>query len=275
ERERLKKEQRQLQPPQPSGEEKVKPFRAKPVPRAVYAAASGEQMKEEQLYRSIKIQMRAQEMLHSAAMPPSMLARRLSDRKKPDVGGGTLRRIRAALGPGAGSDPSLAPVRRSTSSRCSSLSGSLEVLPTKDTDASKKREEAVRYRRRPHPPPPHGSRARGRLSPSPHPNQSPPTPVSLSRKLLEQRKQADEEEERWRERQKQRAKKLQRVVLKRAQANDPHLALSQTQPTKLREFRKQELQRKKEYQQEIKEMQQRVKGRPLLLEQVTQVALIG
>uniref|UniRef100_A0AAQ4PJJ6 Protein FAM161A n=1 Tax=Gasterosteus aculeatus aculeatus TaxID=481459 RepID=A0AAQ4PJJ6_GASAC len=88
ERERLKKEQRQLQPPQPSGEEKVKPFRAKPVPRAVYAAASGEQMKEEQLYRSIKIQMRAQEMLHSAAMPPSMLARRLSDRKKPDVGGG-------------------------------------------------------------------------------------------------------------------------------------------------------------------------------------------
>ncbi|XP_077935859.1 protein FAM161B isoform X2 [Gasterosteus aculeatus] len=290
ERERLKKEQRQLQPPQPSGEEKVKPFRAKPVPRAVYAAASGEQMKEEQLYRSIKIQMRAQEMLHSAAMPPSMLARRLSDRKKPDVGGGSFshrphinaevpdfdasyRRFQRHLerqkevkpttacepfelrtaripsqrervladiekeqsSPRAGRRPraSPGPARRATSSRCSSLSGSLEVLPTKDTDASKKREEAVR-------------------------------------KLLEQRKQADEEEERWRERQKQRAKKLQRVVLKRAQANDPHLALSQTQPTKLREFRKQELQRKKEYQQEIKEMQQRVKGRPLLLEQVTQ-----
>lgn len=35
--------------------------------------------------------------------------------------------------------------------------------------------------------------------------------------------------------------------------------------------RKQELQRRKEYQLEMKEMQQRVKGRPLLLEQVAQV----
>ncbi|KAK5865440.1 hypothetical protein PBY51_019709 [Eleginops maclovinus] len=80
ERERLKKEQKQRNPS--PNEEKVKPFKAKPVPRSVYAAATGEQMKEEQLYRSIKIQMRAQEMLHSAAMPPSMLTRRLSDRKK-------------------------------------------------------------------------------------------------------------------------------------------------------------------------------------------------
>lgn len=37
--------------------------------------------------------------------------------------------------------------------------------------------------------------------------------------------------------------------------------------------RQQEQQRKKEYQQEIKEMHRRVKGRPLLLEQVAQVSL--
>lgn len=55
--------------------------------------------------------------------------------------------------------------------------------------------------------------------------------------MLEQRKKAEEEEERWREQQKQREKKLQRVVSKRAQANDPHLALSQTHQSKLREFR--------------------------------------
>lgn len=36
-------------------------------------------------------------------------------------------------------------------------------------------------------------------------------------------------------------------------------------------YRKQDLQRRKEYKQEIKEMQERVKGRPLLLEQVAQV----
>ncbi|XP_054461245.1 protein FAM161A [Anoplopoma fimbria] len=292
ERERLKKEQKQLHPRQPSDQERVKPFKAKPVPKAVYAAASGEQMKEEQLYRSIKMQMRAQEMLHSASMPPSMLARRLSDRKKTNADGGddsfshrphinaevpdfdaSYRRFQRHLEkqkdmkPTTSCEPfelrtsritshreriladiekeqssprmnrwpyvSPGPLRRANSSLCSSLSGSLEILPNKVTDASKKREEAVR-------------------------------------KLLEQRKKAEEEEERWKDRQKRREKKLQRVVLKRAQANDPHLALSQTHPTKLKEFRKQELQRKKEYQQEIKEMQQRVKGRPLLLEQVAQ-----
>lgn len=88
--------------------------------------------------------------------------------------------------------------------------------------------------------------------------------------MLQQRKKAEEEEERWRERQRQREKRLQGLVLKRAQANDPHLALSQTHPNKLKEFRRQDLQRRKEYKQEIKEMQERVKGRPLLLEQVAQ-----
>ncbi|XP_029134247.1 protein FAM161A [Labrus bergylta] len=294
ERERLKKEQKQLHQAQQSNQEKTKPFKAKPVPKSVYAAASGEQMKEEQLYRSIKIQMRAQELLHSASMPPSMLARRLSDRKKtkdsssagddnfshkPEINkevpdfDASYRRFRKQLEkqkeikPTTACEPfelrtsqisshreriladiekeqgsprmlrwphiSPGPARTPNSSLCSSLSGSLETLPTKVTDATKKRHEAVR-------------------------------------KVLEQRKKAEEEEERWKERQRQREKKLQRVVVKRAQANDPHKALSQTQQTKLKEFRKQELQRRKEYQQEIKEMKQRVKGRPLLLEQVAQ-----
>ncbi|XP_035516001.1 protein FAM161A [Morone saxatilis] len=293
ERERLKKEQKQLRSSQPSDQEKVKPFKAKPVPKAVYVAASGEQVKEEQLYRSIKIQMRAQELLHSASMPPSMLARRLSDRKKTkDAAAGgdhfshrpqinkevpdfdaSYRRFQKHLEKQKEAKPTtacepfelrtsqisshreriLADIekeqssprmlrwphvspglsRTANSSLCSSLSGSLELLPAKVTDATKKRHEAVR-------------------------------------KVLEQRKKAEEEEEQWRERQKQREKKLQRVVVKRAQANDPHLALSQTHQTKLKEFRKQELERRKEYKQEIKEMQQRVKGRPLLLEQVAQ-----
>lgn len=207
ERERLKKEQKQQNHLQSSDKETVKPFRAKPVPKAVYAAASGEQMKEEQLYRSIKIQMRAQEMLCSASMPPSMLARRLSDRKKtkdvsaaaggdnfshkphinkeiPDFDASYRRfkkhlekhkdvkpttacepfdlktsqisshreRILADIEKEQGSPRmmrwpylSSGPSRTANSSLCSSLSGSLELLPAKVTDASKKRHEAVRY----------------------------------------------------------------------------------------------------------------------------------
>lgn len=205
ERERLKKEQKQLNHLQPSDQEKVKPFKAKPVPKSVYAAASGEQMKEEQLYRSIKIQMRAQEMLHSASMPPSMLTRRLSERKKAKDGKAAVRgedsfshrpqinkevpdfnasyrrfqkhlekrkevkptttcepfelrtsqisshreRIMADMkkewsSPRTLRWPYISP-RTANSSLCSSLSGSLEVLPAKVTDATKKRHEAVRY----------------------------------------------------------------------------------------------------------------------------------
>ncbi|KAM7419866.1 hypothetical protein PAMA_016801 [Pampus argenteus] len=202
ERERIKKEQRQLRNLQPSTQEKVKPFKAKPVPKAVYAAASGDLMKEEQLYRSIKIQMRAQELLHSASMPPSMLTRRLNERKKtkeeagdnfshrpqinneiPDFDASYRRfqkhlekrkevkpttacepfalrtsqitsrqRIQADIekeqsSPRALRWPYISPrtARTPHSSLCSSLSGSLEVLPAKVTDATKKRHEAVRY----------------------------------------------------------------------------------------------------------------------------------
>lgn len=212
ERERLKKEQRDQSRP-PSEQEKVRAFKAKPVPPAVYAAASGERHKEEQLRRSIKIHMRAQELLHSAATPPSMVARRLSERKKSKEGsgaagdggdGGSPHRPRVSgevpdfeasyrcfqkqlqkrrqwnatttcqpfqlrtsqisshrervladlereqssprelrwpfIGPGP-------PPRTPNSSLCSSLSGSLELLPTKVTGATKKRHEAVRYSR--------------------------------------------------------------------------------------------------------------------------------
>ncbi len=207
ERERLKKEQKQLRHPQPSEQERVKPFKAKPVPKAVYAAASGEQMKEEQLYRSIKIQMRAQEMLLGASMPPSMLTRRLSERKKtkdgstaaggddfshrphinkevPDFNASYRRfqkhlekhkevkpttacepfelrtsqisshreRILADIEKEQSSPrllrwPYISPglSRTPNSSLCSSLSGSLELIPAKVTDATKKRHEAVRY----------------------------------------------------------------------------------------------------------------------------------
>lgn len=206
ERERLKKEQKQLRHPQSSDQEKVKPFKAKPVPKSVYAAASGEQMKEEQLYRSIKIKMRAQELLHSASVPPSMLARRLNERKKtkddstagdenfshrpqinkevPDFNS-SFRRFqkhlekRKEVKPTTTCEPfelktsqisshreriladiekeqssphmlrwpyiSPRPAQTPNSSLCSSLSGSLEILPAKVTDATKKRHEAVRY----------------------------------------------------------------------------------------------------------------------------------
>ncbi|XP_030634797.1 protein FAM161A [Chanos chanos] len=307
ERERLKKEQKEeqlreqmLQLSKEEEERRRRPFKAKPVPRAVREAATGELQKEEELYRAIKMQMRAKELLHGASMPPSMLARRLSERRAqkedqereekddgashrpkinaevPDFDASYRRyrkqleshrdvrpatvcepfKLRTAniashrerimadieadrLSPRASRWPFSTPAatsspRTPSSSLCSSLSGSQEYLPAKITDAARKRQEAVR-------------------------------------KVLEQRKRAEEDEERWRERQKQREQQLQRVITKRAQANDPHLPLAQTCQSKLKQFRKQDKQRRREYREEMREIQERVKSRPLLLEQVAQL----
>uniref|UniRef100_A0A7N6BM46 Protein FAM161A n=1 Tax=Anabas testudineus TaxID=64144 RepID=A0A7N6BM46_ANATE len=277
ERERLKKEQKQLRHPQPSDREKVKPFKAKPVPKSVYAAASGEQMKEEQLYRSIRINMRAQELLQSASMPPSMLARRLSERKKtkdssagvdknshrpqinkevPDFNA-SFRRFQKHLEKRKEVKPTTAcePFELKTSQISSHRERILADI--------EKEQSSPRMLRWPY------------ISPRPRtPNSSLCSSLSGSMEVLPAKvtDATKKRHEAVRERQKQREKKLQRVVLKRAVANDPHVALSQTQQTKLKEFRKQDLQRKKEYQQEIKDMQRRVKRRPLLLEQVAQAA---
>ncbi|XP_016362075.1 protein FAM161A-like isoform X2 [Sinocyclocheilus anshuiensis] len=301
ERERLKKEQKEaklreqmLKHNREEEEWRKCPFKAKPVPRVVKEAASGEQQKDEELYRAIKMQMRARELLHSASMPPSMLARHLSEKQvqkaaqddehthRPKINAelpdfnASYRTFRKQLAkhrevrPVAACEPfqlrtanisshkerimadieaeikspkpsrwpfmtppALSP-RTPLSSLCSSLSGSQECLSAKITDAAKKRQEAMR-------------------------------------KVLEQRKRAEEEEEKWKEKQKQREKRLQKVVTKRAQENDLHVALAQTCQSKLKDFRKQDLQRQREYQEEMREIQERVKGRPLLLEQVAQM----
>ncbi|KAA0721889.1 Protein FAM161A [Triplophysa tibetana] len=301
ERELLKKEQKEaklreqmLLQDKEEEERRKCPFKAKPVPRAVKEAALGDQQKEEELYRAIKMQMRARELFHSASMPPSMLAQRISERQAqqaaqkdkpvhrpkintnvPDFDASYRKfqkqlenrrdvrpltacepfklrtstiashkeRIMADIEVEKQSQrskrwpfvstPALYPMTPS-SSLCSSLSGSQEYLPAKITDAAKKRQEAVR-------------------------------------KVIEKRKKAEDEEEKWRETQKQREKKLQKVISKRAQANDPHVALAQTCQSKLKDFRKQEMQRRREYQEEMRGIQKRVKGRPLLLEQVAQM----
>ncbi|XP_018606273.2 protein FAM161A [Scleropages formosus] len=295
ERERKKKELKEAQLQVTAPKEEKRCFKAKPVPRSVYDSTVSDRIKEDQLYRAIRMQMRAQELLYSSSMPRSMLAKRLSEKRKdsrertaertaeaeadfrPRINGAvpdfdaSYRRFQRQLrskrdvkpmtvcepfqlrtsqiashrdriladieaertSPRVNRWPYIGPTRTTSSSLCSSLSGSQELLPAKITDAARRRQEAVR-------------------------------------KTLEQRKKAEEDEEQWREKRRERERTLQKLITRRAQANDPHVALSQTCQTKLKQFRKQDLQRRKEYREEMQEIRNRVKERPLLLEQVTQ-----
>ncbi|XP_058881462.1 protein FAM161A isoform X1 [Acipenser ruthenus] len=293
EREEKRKERKKTQVKDLTPKRKKTTFKAKPVPKYINDPTINDRLKEEELYRKIKMQMRSQELLYSSSLPRSMLTCTASGKRKenttdkdketdfrprintevPDFGA-KYRRFHKQLLKKRDTKPMtvcepfvlrtlqipshrdkiLADIQADESRvmesrwpyispdsqskpRClsaiSSLSGSQELCPAKITESVKRRQEAVR-------------------------------------KSLEQKKRIEEEEKKKREQQKQREKKLQRIVAKRAQANDPHQTLAQISKSKLRQFRKLEKQRKKEYLEEMREMQERVSERPLLLEQVTQ-----
>ncbi|XP_014821887.1 PREDICTED: protein FAM161A [Calidris pugnax] len=63
-------------------EKKRKQFKAKPVPKCVYSPAVTDKLKEEELYREIRIRMRAEELLRNSSLPNSRLALKDTNKKK-------------------------------------------------------------------------------------------------------------------------------------------------------------------------------------------------
>ncbi|XP_035752855.1 protein FAM161A isoform X2 [Egretta garzetta] len=63
-------------------EKKTKLFKAKPVPKCIYSPAVNDKLKEEELYREIRIRMRAEELLRNSSLPNSRLALKATNKKK-------------------------------------------------------------------------------------------------------------------------------------------------------------------------------------------------
>ncbi|NXC59169.1 F161B protein, partial [Aleadryas rufinucha] len=112
----------------------------------------------------------------------------------------------------------------------SSLSSN--ILPVHITDATRKRESAIRY-------------------------------------AQDNKKEGDKEGIHWLEKQKIKCQAMQKSVNSRAKALDPHKSLEETQKEKSKQNRQNMQDRTKEYRKELEEMQLRVKNRPYLFEQVT------
>ncbi|XP_030413716.1 protein FAM161A isoform X2 [Gopherus evgoodei] len=82
-REEQRKEIREMQLKDLSlPEKKPKLFQAKPVPKSVYNPAINDKLKEEELYRKIRIQMRAEELLRNSSLPNSRLASRTINKQR-------------------------------------------------------------------------------------------------------------------------------------------------------------------------------------------------
>ncbi|NWI86360.1 F161B protein, partial [Pitta sordida] len=121
-------------------------------------------------------------------------------------------------------------VQKSNSlTRLSSLSSN--TLPVHITDATRRRESAIRH--------------------------------------SQVKKEGDKEGIYWLEKQKMKCQAMQKSVNSRAKALDPHKSLEETYKEKSKQNRQNMRERNKEYRKYLEEMQLRVKNRPYLFEQVT------
>ncbi|NXC77363.1 F161B protein, partial [Anhinga anhinga] len=84
------------------------------------------------------------------------------------------------------------------------------------------------------------------------------------------KKEGEKEGIYWLEKQKKKCQAIQKSVNSRAKALDPHKSLEETHKEKLKQNRQNMRARTNEYRKELEEMQLRVKNRPYLFEQVTQ-----
>ncbi|XP_068865042.1 protein FAM161A isoform X3 [Aphelocoma coerulescens] len=294
ERERQRKEIRKMQlkdisPP----ENKTKVFRAKPVPKCVYSPDFNDKLKEEELYREIRIRMRAEELLRNSSVPNSRLALKETNKKKKHK---SIEPKRTEQKPKIKSSvPDFELLHEKFQKRllqqkkvkhltvCEPFDLRTSYIPSKKGKILKdiqEDEEKLKETRWPFASPRRKPQM-GQSGANPHllgggKSKSPKNTESTRRRLqalrnsLEEKRKLEEQQKRNRTKQKQRTRKFQRIVMARAEANDPHQSLAQTSKSRLKTFRNNEKQRRQEYLQELQEMQERVKQMPLLFERVTQ-----
>ncbi|NXW14610.1 F161A protein, partial [Circaetus pectoralis] len=83
EREKQRNEIRKMQLRDLSAhEKKTNLFKAKPVPKCVYSSAVNDKLREEELCREIRIRMRAEDLLRNSSLPTSRLALKDTNKKK-------------------------------------------------------------------------------------------------------------------------------------------------------------------------------------------------
>ncbi|XP_062429477.1 protein FAM161A isoform X1 [Rhea pennata] len=294
EREKQKNEIRKMQLKDLSApEKKTKLFKAKPVPKCVYSPAVNDKLKEEELYREIRIKMRAEELLRNSSLPSSRLAIKDINRKKKHK---CIEPKETEHKPKIKSNvPDFEILHQKFQKQllqqkqvkhitvCEPFDLRTPYIPSNKGKILKdiqEDEEKLKETRWPYASPRckpqmRHSSANSLLlgsgdSKSPKITESTKRRLQAIRNSLEEKRKLEEEQKRNRTKQKQRAKKLQKIITTRAEANDPHQSLAQMSKSKLKTFRNYEKQRMQEYLQELQEMEERVNQRPLLLERAAQ-----
>ncbi|XP_041065730.1 protein FAM161A isoform X1 [Carcharodon carcharias] len=269
-----------------------KKFKAKPVPRYLYDQTISDRIKEEELYRVIRMKVRAQEILHSASLPKSMLHNTFLEKKKatcwdPHKELKFKPQINAKV-------PDFEMLHRKSQGQlmrkknlllttvCEPFQLLTPHIPSKkekildDIMADENRLKETRW-------PYISCRNQWKSRDSITSSQSGSLDLEIIkitesakkrkeaiRKSLEEKKKKEEQEANCKREQKLRERKLKKFISTRAQANDPHQSLAEVSRSKLKQYRNRQRKRTKEYLMELEKMQERVSRRPLLLEELTQ-----
>nr|XP_039325235.1 protein FAM161B isoform X1 [Saimiri boliviensis boliviensis] len=261
----------------------------KRIPKSILEPALGDKLQEAELFRKIRIQMRALDMLQRASSP---IASSNRANPQPRTATRTQQEKLGFLHTNFGFQPRVNPV----------VPDYEALYKAFQRRAAKRRETQEATRNKPfllrtanlrHPQHPcDATTSRGRTD-SP---QLPATPLPRSRSLnglaslsantlpvhitdatrkresavrraLEKKNKADESIQ-WLEIHKKKSQAMSKSVTLRAKAMDPHKSLEEVFKAKLKENRNNDRKRVKEYKKELEEMKKRIQTRPYLFEQV-------
>ncbi|XP_039742974.1 protein FAM161A isoform X1 [Pteropus medius] len=266
---------------------KTNRFKARPIPRSTYGLISNDRLKEEELYRNNRTQLRAQELLLNSSPLPRRPARRSFAARKskcPEQAEKLKCKHRARCQTADFGD---VPERYQRHPSEQKYLKPLTVCKPPDlhaaSHASTKREKiladivADEEKRWPYLSPRHKSPVRSGSAKRVPYDCNPPMPTVSSRgreqatrRSLEEKKMLEEERNRILTKQKQRMKELQKLLTTRAKAYDSHQSLAQMSKSRIKSLRKSEKERMREYRQELEEREEKLKNRPLLFERVAQ-----
>uniref|UniRef100_A0A8D0BEG2 Protein FAM161A n=1 Tax=Salvator merianae TaxID=96440 RepID=A0A8D0BEG2_SALMN len=295
EREAQKNEMKKLQLKDLSSpKKKTKIFKARPVPKFIYSSEINEKLKEKELYRDIRIQMRSEELLRNSSLPNSRLGSRAASKPRQQNCLEQSKELehKQKIKVMVPDFETLHQKFEKQLQRQKNVKHTTVCEPfnlfTQNIPSNKEKilediqmdEEKLKETRWPYA----SSRCRPQMrslnarsppsgyneSTSPRITESTRRRLQAIRESAESKKKVEEDQKRSQVKQKQRARMLQRLIKTRAEAHDPHQSLAQMYKSKLKIFRKHEKQRMKEYLQELEEIEERVKKRPLLLEQTAQ-----
>ncbi|XP_056423702.1 protein FAM161A isoform X2 [Hyla sarda] len=291
EREECKKQDRKMTLNDlPDSVHTFKHFRAKPVPKAIYGTSVNERLKEEELYREIRIHMRSEELLRSSSYPTSTLACTNNSRSRktrcqePKKEQSHRPKINTQI-PNfkvlhenhqksflKNKDTKHVTICEPFQLRTSNIP-SHESKILKDIEID---EEMLKETRWPYKSPRKQSwKTLGGSSPleeasviTPRFTESSKRREQSIRKSIEDKLKQEEEEKKRQTTRRERAKTLKKHISRRAKTIHPDP--TPRSHSKLKELRKSEKRRAKEYMEELSAMKERVSQTPLLLERASQ-----